>query len=276
MIIEVEIGKSRIVVDPNRGGAIDELYLDGLKVIELQEGFHYEASLLFPFPNRLGGGTFTFEERNFSFPINDFGLPNALHGFMADLPFHGKVVNDKLVLSHNYLGDRDYYPFPFSIEATYHLLDNGLDVHVRIQNKGDRDMPCAFGWHPYFKVNEPAMQLPPVQRVVVDKNMIPYGQKELFDRFVQMRTLQGEELDACFALEEKHGGVSYLQIEDDKRLEIWQDDAFGFIQVFTPGDRQSVAIEPMTGNIDALNNGEGLKILAPEEVWPLSFGVRLV
>jgi aldose 1-epimerase len=275
MIVETKVGQSRIVVDSSRGGAIDELILDGVQVLELQEGFHYEASLLFPFPNRLEGGTFTFEQQKYQFPINDFGLPNALHGFIAELPFKSSIQADKLILTCDYGGDRDYYPFPFGIELTYHLQERGLDIQVAVQNTGRQQMPCAFGWHPYFKVNDPAIKLPEVTRVLVGELMIPNGQKEPFDRFGQMKTLKGVELDSCFELVHKQGGTTLLQMAADQGIEIWQDESFGFIQVFTPGDRRSVAIEPMTGNIDALNNGEGLKVLEPNEVWELSFGLRL-
>ena len=48
---------------------------------------------------------------------------------------------------------------------------------------------------------------------------------------------------------------------------------WNFLQVFTPPHRQSIALEPMTCNIDAFNNQDGLKMLAPKETLSGVFGV---
>ncbi|MCB0643138.1 MAG: hypothetical protein KDC44_15925, partial [Phaeodactylibacter sp.] len=50
---------------------------------------------------------------------------------------------------------------------------------------------------------------------------------------------------------------------------------YNFLQVFTPDHRQSIAIEPMTCNVDAFNNREGLIVLKPGEAHAASFGLRL-
>jgi len=42
---------------------------------------------------------------------------------------------------------------------------------------------------------------------------------------------------------------------------------FPFFQVFTPPHRESVALEPMSCNVDAFNNKQGLVSLAPDKKW---------
>lgn len=62
-------------------------------------------------------------------------------------------------------------------------------------------------------------------------------------------------------------------------LEFWMKggkNKFNYLQLFTPAHRKSIAIEPMTCNINAFNNKEGLIILEPEEVLDLSFGIKLL
>ena len=40
-----------------------------------------------------------------------------------------------------------------------------------------------------------------------------------------------------------------------------------FFQVFTPPHGESIALEPMSCNVDAFNNGEGLVALEPGKEW---------
>ena len=47
-------------------------------------------------------------------------------------------------------------------------------------------------------------------------------------------------------------------------------DAFGpksYLQLFTPEDGNSIAIEPMTGVSDSFNNKIGFKVLRPNEAF---------
>jgi aldose 1-epimerase len=53
---------------------------------------------------------------------------------------------------------------------------------------------------------------------------------------------------------------------------------FAFVQVFTPSDLvgrgRALAVEPMTCPPDALNSGDRLITLAPDETWSASWGIR--
>ena len=64
----------------------------------------------------------------------------------------------------------------------------------------------------------------------------------------------------------------------DGTTELWADPVFGYVQVFTPPDLvgrgRAVAVEPMTCPPDALNTGDGLITLAPDETWSASWGIR--
>ena len=42
---------------------------------------------------------------------------------------------------------------------------------------------------------------------------------------------------------------------------------FPYFQVFTPPHRESVALEPMSCNVDAFNNRQGLIALEPDKEW---------
>jgi aldose 1-epimerase len=62
----------------------------------------------------------------------------------------------------------------------------------------------------------------------------------------------------------------------DQELRYWQEvgeSGFPYVQLFTPPHRTCLAIEPMTCNIDAFNNGEGLIRVESGERRAAVFGV---
>ena len=267
-------------VDPKKGAAIKELVLDGIPLIQPQSNYHYESSLLFPFPNRLARGRYDLGGSSYAFPQNDFGRPNALHGIIHDMNFtEGLVEEDVIRLQLSYQAELAAFPFPFDFQITYRLANNGLSIRVDVQNTGDSSFPFGFGWHPYFQLKayeHTSLQLPNVNLVEVDEDLIPSGDRRPFTTFEEKKSIVGYQMDNCLALATPEARTStFLTLSPESTLEIWQDEHFGFIQVFTPDDQRTLAIEPMTCNIDALNNGDGLSILQPGEAWSAQFGVSI-
>lgn len=269
-----------MVVDLERGAAIHTLNLDGVSVIKPLANYHFESSLLFPFPNRLANGEYVFKDQVHRFRLNDFGRPNALHGLIHDMTFQ-KVFHDDTSIKLNLTckEETDAFPFQFDFSVTYKLMDSSLSVTVEIENIGNEEFPFGYGWHPYFSIDkghQASLQLPVVSLVEVDDNLIPTGDKKQYPVFKELSPVTGHVLDNCLCIEEiQKRNSSFLKVSKHETIEIWQDEQFGFIQVFTPEDGSSVAIEPMTCNIDALNNGEGKIILGPKEHWSAKFGVDI-
>ncbi|WP_420388255.1 aldose 1-epimerase [Roseivirga sp.] len=240
----------------------------------------FEGSLLFPFPNRLADGHFTFEGNEYQFDHNDFGRPNALHGLVYNQPFSVQEKSENsLRVSYESSGEEKAFPFAYRLEITYQLNKNELTIDVKVINEDTRNMPCGFGWHPYFDLTQTEeacrLKIPKVSKVEVDENMIPTGERNLYKDFQEFTSIQGRQLDTCFSLErvEERNSV-FLTYPDFGSLEIWQNMNCPFIQIFKY-DERSIAIEPMTCGIDAFHTGEGLKILSPQEMWAFNMGLKL-
>src|SRR5690606_15555472 len=45
---------------------------------------------------------------------------------------------------------REIYPHNFEIEQTCLIIPGGIQIDLLIMNSGERSMPIAPGWHPYF------------------------------------------------------------------------------------------------------------------------------
>ena len=300
-------GLSLIEVIPSLGGAINRLQLTNEKSRQEEvicpispEEFangnpYYKGVLLFPFVNRLDNGKYSYAGKSYQFALNEPALRNRLHGFLFNLPVNVNATyptpnETRITLQYSYTGNLEAYPFPMGIEVEYCLHDiNGLTVTFNITNNHQSNAPLAIGWHPYFTLRGSLanwqMQLPTVRHISVDKRLLPTGHKYHYEHFNKLNAIGNKNLDHCFQLDlnqEVKNSIasSYLWSEEYQHgLEIWQQvgiNAFNYLQVCIPPIRDCVAIEPVSANINAFNNGEGLTHLEPNKTFTQQCGVRLI
>ncbi len=257
------------------------------KLDDIKSNAPFRCTNLFPFPNRLRDGKYSFEGKDYQFPINEKWSQNNLHGFLKDYIPLAEVIGansntPSLLTRYSYDGSREYYPFPADILVEYIFESSAeLKVTFTVINKGTGSMPVGVGWHPYFTVGETIDELemlfPPCEQVLIDERMIPTGVNEPYTKFNAWKKIEKTELDTCFvpamgALEEV--SVKLWSSKLNFGIEVWQDKNFGFIQVYTSPDRKSIAIEPMSCNINAFQSKDGLSVLTAGESFSGSFGVR--
>lgn len=251
----------------------------------------YRSSILFPYPNRIKDGEYKFNGKQHQFDINFPDEHNSIHGLVHDLPFEviGEQATEseaKVILGLDYKGELPGYPFLFKIQIT--LVFNHKDeftMQTSIQNPGSDVLPFGYGWHPYFNagssVDHMEISFPSTHKLIVDDRMIPTGDRASYDQFNSESSLEGVQLDDCFLvgsgqkkvvtrIRDTHTGAHYS---------VWQEsgvDKFNFLQVYTPPDRDCIAIEPMTCPPDAFNSGESLLKLNPGASWAGTFGVSVL
>lgn len=269
----------------------------------------YASAILYPFPSRIRHGIYRFDGEAYALKLNEVKRDNALHGFVHGREF--SVVSQdvtstyaRLTLRHDYMGDTVGYPFPFVLTVTYELIQASLLPHgsnpdvdkmcalrinYSVQNIGITRCPAAFGWHPYFtftgeSVDHLSISLPNRTPISLDENMIPDGLKP----FEPANTfnLHGVDLDTAFVIEptsapdapEPFAETILTSLSTGVRLIIGQqtgEGKFNYLVCYTPTRRDSVAIEPLTANVDAFNNGEGLVALEPWDTLTGTMWVRL-
>jgi aldose 1-epimerase len=276
----------KVVILPEIGAALVELelicenklvqliHLPGEKTIG--ENDLYPSALLAPWVNRVRNGNYSFEGRNYQLPINESNLGNAIHGFLARKKFEisEEKCNDdsaEVSLIHNYTGDFPGYPFPFIFTLTYSLSSQGtFALNFKCQNTGQTNMPFACGWHPYFKIanadlSHLEINFSPTLKYISDPQMIPMAEESVS---IPMPVRFSETtLDNVFKLESQTEHLTELSDRESKiSLFLKQNSVeFPYLVVFAPHSENCVAIEPMTGNTDAFNTGDGLQVLSPNE-----------
>ncbi|HZK63127.1 MAG TPA: hypothetical protein VFC34_03220 [Puia sp.] len=234
----------------------------------------FRSAKLSPFPCRIAGARYKFEEKWYEFK-NKFKDGSAIHGLLSDKPF--TIVKENaddhqasVLLEYGYNGEEQGYPFPYLLTVRYTLKEKGLlALESVVTNRSPGRIPIADGWHPYFsiggKVDDCELTIDAREILVFDENMVPTGERTAFDRFSSGARLGTYALDHCFLPEFHPGRAACTLLNPVNRVAIsfFPDKTYPYLQIYTPDDRNSIAIENLSAAPNSLNNGIGLIILEP-------------
>jgi aldose 1-epimerase len=98
------------------------------------------------------------------------------------------------------------FPFCHRVELAVTLRPDGLTLETTVIAGSEGPVPVSFGFHPYFGFAEPSrakwhLELPAMQRLLLDRRGIPTGEEERFAGF--NAELGDNSFDDGFALTEK-------------------------------------------------------------------------
>jgi aldose 1-epimerase len=272
----IPLGNRRIQVINNYKNLAD---------LEKNSSFHKSAKLS-PFVCRIAGGKYTFNGKSYEFE-KKFADGSAIHGILSDKPF---IILDKKVreneaavrMEHHYKKTNPAYPFEYRIQISYTLKKGGILVlETSVKNESSDNMPLADGWHPYFNlegsVNDWLLSLRSVKKLAFDEKLIPVGHLVDEVEFYSPRLIGERFFDNCYLLEPGlHEPAATLENPDNGlRLLFFPDSHYPYLQIYTPGDRQSIAIENLSAAPDCFNNSKGLIILAPGDSQSFSVSYQL-
>lgn len=287
-------GDQRAVVT-EVGATLRDYVRGGVQVVE---GFSAEemssgarGQLCFPWPNRLGGGEWSFSGRDARAAINEPALGNAIHGLVRYRPFSiDSVAQNRCQLSL-FVHPEPGFPFLCLVEVAYHLGTLGLTVTTTVTNADSVPVPFGLGFHPYLAtpmhgVDRAILSVPSGCVVEVDERRLATGKALEADGdtdFREPRPIGSAVLDCTYTeLQRDESGWATVRLaeEDAGVVELSVDRTFPYLQVFT-GDtlpaqrrRSGVAVEPMTCPPDALRSQRDLVVLEPGQRWTGSWRVR--
>lgn len=286
-----------VVIVPGLGGTVNQITLKdhlGLREVLKVDNNHYtdnhsyRGRLLFPFNDRIPEAFYEWYGKEYELK-NNSSDGSAIHGLIYDqeMKFVSEDIGDqfaKHTLSYEILPDQfEGYPFQVSIQVEYLLSEEGFRMNFTLKNTGKDVAPMALGWHPYFKIGENLedhdIYMNSNSYVAVDRDLIPTGEIPSVDD-TELDFRRGgalERVDLDHALTAPMDQETVLKFED-QRVVIKQDtNFFQYVQCYIPPDRQSVAIEPVSGATDSFNREDlGRTDMIPGEeikTW-CSVGVR--
>lgn len=237
----------------------------------------FKSARLSPFVCRVASGVYKFNGQEYT--IDKFFLgTEAIHGLLYDAPFTvtSKWAGDDeafVTLEFDYDKKEEGFPFSFHSKITYTLRKDGvLSISSEITNTGNSAMPLVDGWHPYFalggNVNEWLFEMNTHQMLEFDSRLLPTGNMLEYTAFSTPRHIDETFLDNCFLLSNNKKPACVLTNNaNGLQLTINAVENYAYLQVYTPPHRKSIAIENLSGAPDAFNNGIGLIIAKPGELY---------
>jgi aldose 1-epimerase len=246
------------------------------------------GAVLVPWPNRLRGGTYTFDGTAYQLPLTEPLVGNAIHGLGRWARWVMVRHERSAVTLALDIVPQPGYLFQVRVEVTYALdAEHGLSVTAVARNTGTARAPFGAGFHPYLAthghpISDVTVKVPARERLVLDDAKVPIGLQPVAGTRHDLRRgrrLGDLRMDDGFTGFATVAGRSAVEVRTRSGgAQLWFDETFRYVQVFTPGvvtgERVGVAIEPMTCPADAFNSGTSLIILPPGEYWTGSWGIQ--
>lgn len=168
------------------------------------------------------------------------------------------------------------FPFPHRLEMVVALRPNSLTVETTLVAGSSGPVPVSFGFHPYLRLPglpRAAWQvhLPAMRRLLLNTRLLPTGEES---PFVALDTgLGNRNFDDCFvALEER---PLFSVMGGGRRITMEFLEGYRYAQVYAPGGKDYLALEPMTAPANALATGRGLRLVEPGGMFQAAFRVSV-
>lgn len=228
--------------------------------------------ILFPFPNRIRSGRFSWRGKEYVLPETLVGYDNAgnaIHGFVIDRPW--RVVDQgpgfatgEFQLSIDAPDRLDLWPADFTLRVRYDLSGGTLRSVFQIINPDTVTLPWGLGTHAYFKLplgdsseaSKCLLTAPATQQWSLDECM-PGGEKSPIDPDLPLADgiyFGSRQFDDVFS-GVPEDVVECLMIDEVAGLQIAQRNPGSFreLVIYTPPNRDAVCFEPYTCVTDAIN-----------------------
>lgn len=264
---------SRLEIVPEKGGIVTDWTIQGQKILYLDKERFKNPQLsvrggipiLFPICGNLPDNIYSYQEKNYIL---------KQHGFARDLPWivTNQDIDNSASLTLTLISNPEtlkVYPFEFELNFTYKLIGKQLIIEQSYHNKSQEKMPFSVGFHPYFfcgdktklKLDIPAQEY---NSKTGDKTYsfngeLDYNLEEIDIAFTQ---LQGQK-------------AGFTDGKRNLKLEISYSDLFSTLVFWTLKDKDFICIEPWSAPRNALNTGEQLNYLQPDEIYTAQVSIEI-
>jgi galactose mutarotase-like enzyme len=219
-------------------GGRELLFMDRSTLTDPAKSVRGGIPLLFPFAGRLDGDRLVHA-----------GTTMKQHGFARNKPW--QVAERRAEVLHLALEDdaetRAAYPHAFRVDYVITLLPAGIELELRIHNRGTTPMPVAPGWHPYFPC-------PSAAKPRVRPNDVP--------QLDAGRFTPDAEFD--FGVTAPAAGRATFDIPELGVLSLGFAPELRFLQCWGLPGRDFICLEPFLGPNNTINTDARLDVPAGE------------
>lgn len=232
----------------------------------------FRGGKMSPFSCRLENGQYKIE--NTTYTIEKFyHEKHALHGILYDAVFtvqstqtnaEGATVN----LIYQYKGTDKGFPFAYSLLIKWQLHKNNLvTVETSITNLSESTIPMMDGWHPYFtlgsSINDASITLKANGKIEYNDSLLPTGKILNENEFKISKKIEDLHLDNCYLVDAREN--TCILENDLYQIIVTPLMNYPYLQLYTPSDRKSIAIENLSGIPNCFNNKIGLQLMKPHQ-----------
>jgi aldose 1-epimerase len=283
--VALAAGAARVTLLPQAGGSIAAFTWRGIEVLKSAAPAAVAAGdplgmasyPLVPYSNRIAAARLAFDGGGHELRRNLGAHPHAIHGVGWQRPWRVRVhaaARAVLELDHAAVdADAADWPWPFRAEQEFVVESDGaqatLVATLAIENTGSRRFPCGLGWHPFFPCDASTLLAFASEGVwrTDDSGLPTECERPEPWGFATPRPLPATPLDNVFA---GWSGRAVLQrAGDGLGVVLRAGEPCRHLVVYTPADRRSIALEPVTHVTDAFNRAArgdadtGMLVLEP-------------
>jgi aldose 1-epimerase len=271
------------------GGGLRGLTYDGRPVLlgygENEAAHAGIGQHLFPWPNRITDGKYTFQGVEQQLYLTEPARRNAIHGLTrwANWSRVDDGSDAAVVEVGHRLHGQPGYPHQLDLRLS-HRLDDGLTVTASATNIGTSAAPYGYGTHPYLSVgrsiDDCVLEFSAAEWLEVSPDrMVPIGTAPVDGspyNFRGGRVIGELDIDNAFtglgggswsvSLTDPDSGARSVLTSDTPWMQLYTGNAIG---------RTALAVEPMTCPPDAFVTGQDLVVLEPGESHSTTFQVSV-
>lgn len=246
--------------------------------------------LLHPWANRLARRGYAIGDLRVELPpgaprVRDDANGLPIHGLLAGFP-HFEVREAtadacaaRLVAEVDLAARPEVmaaFPFPHRLRIEATLREGELEVATTVVATGERAVPIAFGWHPYFRLPDVprdawSVQVPVRRRAVLDERLLPTGRSEPVR--VEPGPLAGRVFDDLYV--ELEPGPRFVLEGGGRRVEVVFGPEYRVAIVYAPAGEEFICFEPMTAPTNPFEGGAELAFAPAGGSFTARFQVRV-
>ena len=284
---------------PSAGMVCCSLRLAGEELLGQRKGLRAYAEhgstmgipLLHPWANRLARMGYRLGDVEVDLPpdspqVHDDGQGLPIHGLVAGSSAwqvkEAEAQNGaaRLVARLDFASQPellDLFPFPHELGMDVTLRGTRLDVRTTLRATGDRRVPVAFGYHPYFRLPDLPrtrweVTLPVRRRMRLDERSLPTGETE---PAAPPSGPLGDSVYDDLYVEIAREAV-FVLAGAGRRIEVAFGDTYPVAVVYAPANDDVVCFEPMTAPTNPFEGGGELIWVEPGDAFSAKFGVTIL
>lgn len=148
MEVELAAGEASVTIDPERGGRLSSLIVDGLELLvgTADDPLMWGCYPMAPFAGRIRDGRFRYAGQEHQLERNL--PPHAIHGTVFDQAWKVEHAEETDAVLVSELGDG--WPFPGRVVHRIRVAADHLELRLEIWAEGE-SFPASCGWHPWWR-----------------------------------------------------------------------------------------------------------------------------